>query len=260
MKNNEDILKELREIAPKLAGIEKKNLFTVPEGYFSNLNNVLMQKVQLSAAGQELPQVAPLLAQFKGLQQAEAPAGYFSSFSTGLLGKIRAGEVADELQALAPVLSGIEKINAYEAPAGYFNTLAQQVLIQVTAEQKTAATSDMPKWLQSANFVLEGIIGAVFKPKYSFAFAGSLSMIILAGMFMLKVEQCTDVECQLAQISTSELDEYMTENADEFHKSVLDISTDETKLKSRNAKGTLSVDKYIEAELSDEDLADAIYF
>lgn len=260
MRNNEDILKELREIAPKLAGIEKKNLFTVPESYFSNLNNVLMHKVQLSAAGQELPQVAPLLAQLKGLQQAKAPAGYFSSFSTGLLGKIRAGEVADELQALAPVLSGIEKVNAYEAPAGYFNTLAQQVLAQATAEQKPANASDMPKWLQSANFVLEGIIGAVFKPKYSFAFAGSLSMIILAGMFMLKVEQCTDVECQLAQISTAELDEYMTENADEFHKSVLDISTDESKLKSRNAKGTLSVDKYIEAELTDEDLADAIYF
>ncbi|MBS1613255.1 MAG: hypothetical protein JST49_10570 [Bacteroidetes bacterium] len=259
MENNEDILKELREIAPKLAGIEKKNLFTVPEGYFSNLNNVLMHKVQLSAAAQELPQVAPLLAQLKGLQQAEAPAGYFSSFSTGLLGKIRASEVADELQALAPVLRGIEKVNAYEAPAGYFNTLAQQVLAQATAEQKPATASDMPKWLQSANFVLEGIIGAVFKPKYSFAFAGSLSMMILAGMFMLKVEQCTDVECQLAQLSTAELDAYMTENADEFHASVLDISTDETKLKKRNDKGTLSIDKYLEAELTDEDLESAIY-
>lgn len=260
MKNNEDIFKELREIAPNLAGIEKKNLFIVPEGYFANFNNVLMQKVQIGTSEQELPQVAPLLATLKGLQQADAPAGYFSSFSSGLLGKIRATEVADELHAIAPVLSSIEKANAYEAPAGYFNTFAQQVLQQATAEQKPTAATDMPKWLQSANFVLEGIIAAVFKPKYSFAFAGSLSMVILAGMMFMKIEQCTDVECQLAQLSTTELDEYMTENADEFHKSVLDISTDETKLKTRNEKGTLSVDKYLEAELSDEDLADAIYY
>lgn len=259
MKNNEDILKELREIAPKLAGIEKKNLFTVPEGYFSNLNNVLMHKVQISAAGQKLPQVASLLAQLKGLQQAEAPAGYFSSFSTGLLGKIRATEVADELQQLAPALSSIEKVNAYEAPAGYFNTLAQQVLQQATAEPQPQPTNALPAWLTGINNALENVLGAVFKPKYSFAFAGSISTVILGGMFMMKVEQCNDVECQLAQLSTAELDAYMTENADEFHGTVLDISTDETKLNKRNAKGTLSIDNYLEAELTDEDLESAIY-
>ncbi len=120
----------------------------------------------------------------------------------------------------------------------------------------------MPAWLAGINNALENVLSAVFKPKYSFAFAGTLSIAFLAVMMFTKVEQqCaeTDVECQLAQLSTAELDAYITENADEFHKSVLDISTDDTKLETRNEKGTLSMEKYLKAELTDDELENAIY-
>lgn len=260
MKNNENILRELREIAPYLANVEKKNLYTVPDSYFANFSNVVLAQVQLSRVSGELSKVAPALAGLSGLNKTEAPAGYFSSFSSGLLNKIRANEVADELTAIAPALSELEKVNAYEAPAGYFNTFAQQVLQQANRAQQPATT--LPKWIQSANVILETVVAAVFKPKYSFAFAGTLSIAFLAVMMFTKVEQqCaeTDVECQLAQLSTAELDAYITENADEFHKSVLDISTDDTKLETRNEKGTLSMEKYLKAELTDDELENAIY-
>lgn len=262
MKNNENILQELREIAPYLANVEKKNLYTVPDNYFANFSSVVLAQVQLSGAGKELSEVAPALAALSGLNKTEAPAGYFHSFSSGLLGKIRANEVADELQALAPALSSIEKVNAYQAPAGYFSTFAQQVLQQATAAPHQQRQNALPSWLVGINNMFEGFVSAVFKPKYSFAFAGTLSIAFMAVMMFTKVEQqCaeTDIECQLAQLSTAELDAYMTEYADEFHKSVLDISTDETKLTNRNAKGTLSLENYLETELSDADLESAIY-
>lgn len=262
MKNNEDILKELRELAPTLATVQKKNLYTVPDAYFANFSSMVLAQVQLSGVGKELSEVAPALAGLSGLNKTEAPAAYFSNFSSGLLSKIRADEVADELTAIAPALSTMQKVNMYEAPAGYFHTFAQQVLQQATTAPQQKIQSALPVWLQGINNALEGVLGAVFKPKYSFAFAGTLSIAFLAVMMFTKVEQqCaeTDVECQLAQLSTSELDAYITENADEFHKSVLDISTDETRLNNRNAKGTLSMDKYLKAELTDEDLENAIY-
>lgn len=261
MKNNENILQELREIAPYLANVEKKNLYTVPQDYFANFSSVVLAQAQLSGVSGELSEVAPALAGLSGLNKTEAPAGYFHSFSSGLLNKIRANEVADELTAIAPALSELEKVNAYEAPAGYFNTFAQQVLKQATVAQPQQQNA-MPAWLAGINNALENVLSTVFKPRYSFAFAGTLSIAFLAVMMFTKVEQqCaeTDIECQLAQLSTSELDEYITANADEFHKSVLDISTDETKLTNRNAKGTLSMEKYLKAELTDDELENAIY-
>lgn len=66
-----DIHKELNEIAPMLAALEKSNPFKVPDGYFSNLENRTMD-----ALGKK-----PVLAK-------SPPAGYFEGLSDKILEKV----------------------------------------------------------------------------------------------------------------------------------------------------------------------------
>jgi len=46
MDNKKDIKKELEEIAPFLAGLEKKSGFKVPENYFKQLEDDLWDQLQ----------------------------------------------------------------------------------------------------------------------------------------------------------------------------------------------------------------------
>jgi hypothetical protein len=47
MKHNKEIFEELNSISPKLAEMEKQNLFTVPEGYFNEFEAKLLSEVHL---------------------------------------------------------------------------------------------------------------------------------------------------------------------------------------------------------------------
>ena len=46
METREEILKELRAIAPNLASLEKRNYFTVPENYFGNFRVAILDLVE----------------------------------------------------------------------------------------------------------------------------------------------------------------------------------------------------------------------
>ena len=215
METRENILKELQEIAPMLSKMEKKNFYSVPENYFLNFKNGILEQVKLSGVKQELKTVAPELLKVERRSTVEVPTGYFNSFSTDLMKKIRAEEVAAELREIAPALSEAEKINLLEVPANYFNAFPQQMMKRIASEQKAKEVSS-PQWFEALNNVLENITAVIFKPKYSFAFAGMTTMIIVGVMFFMKVEeQCADLDCKMAALSNEALNTYLDSNIDE---------------------------------------------
>ncbi|HLP49868.1 MAG TPA: hypothetical protein VK154_03230 [Chitinophagales bacterium] len=208
METRENILQELKEIAPRLASLEKKNNFAVPDGYFLNFKNNLLEQVKLQ--NQELSTVAPSLLNIEKKNTAEVPAGYFNAFSADLMKKIRADEIASELSVIAPTLSTAEKKNTMQVPTNYFAQFPQQMMERIAQQQTVAESVTMPKWLQAVNAVLERITVVVFKPKYSFAFAGTATLVIMAVMMFVQVEQqCTDLDCKMAALTDDELNAFL---------------------------------------------------
>ncbi len=252
METRENILKELKEIAPKLAAIEKKNFYSVPENYFLNFKSEILEQVKLNAVKQELKSVAPELLKIEKRNTVEVPTGYFNFFSGDLIKKIRTNEVAAELKEIAPTLSQAEKISPLEVPANYFNAFPQQMKKRIAVEQKATAVLSKPKWTEALNNLLENISAVVFKPKYSFAFAGMASILIVAVMMLMRVEQqCNDLDCKMASISDEELNTYLDKSTDAYQEEIF-----ETDLSDK--ADAEPVFKEVLKDVSDEELNNAI--
>lgn len=196
----------------------------------------------------ELKEIAPELARLEKKPASDVPANYFKAFPADLMKKIRANELATELSSIAPELSKLERVNVFEAPSSrYFQALPETILQRVKISGKTN-TASPNGWIISLNVYFDRIAGFIFKPKYSVAFAGFATVMILAVMLVMKVEEeCLDVECRMAQISTEELNNYFNTHADEFNSDLLDYAPGEY------IPGTNEI-----LNLSDEELNDAI--
>ena len=259
METREDILKELKEIAPRLATVDKVNFYTVPADYFTNFKQGVLSRVKFGEVGAELKAIAPELATVKKTAVAEMPAAYFSSFSDSLLKKIRANEVAGELAEVAPTLSKLEKVNALQVPANYFNALPAQLLNKVKIEEKISNASSS-KWLDSVNVVLEGFMSVVLKPKYSVAFAGLATTVIVGLMIFGKVQQGDNLDNQLASLTNDEINSYLDKRPDMYTDEVFESIVDEKMLpaadKSENVHAFKDALKDVDDAALDAAIAD----
>jgi hypothetical protein len=251
MKSREEILRELLEIAPKLASLDKVEFYKVPEKYFTYFQKRMLDKVKTNEVTEELKSFAPNLSGLDKQIETPIPANYFTAFSSGVLNKIRANEAANELSQIAPVLSTLEKVNIYQAPANYFKALPQR-LSQVVSDERVQQTATMPAWLRSINLVLESVTNIIFKPRYAFAFSGFAAVLIICTMVFINTQKNNDLNVRFASLSSEELDTYIANNSDDFQKSVLDVSTDEKKLLNKDAKGEINF------AVTDEELNNAL--
>lgn len=253
METRDNILNELKQIAPTLAAVEKKNFYAVPDGYFADFKSSIVAQVSFSPVQQELKEVAPVLLNVERKPAVEVPIGYFTSFSKDLVKQIRGNEVQEELSALAPALSAIDKQNTLNVPANYFAQFPGQLMQQIKTTEGVAEKAAVPEWMQRVNIILENITAVIFKPKYSVGFAGLATMIIVTVMFSLKVEQqCADLECKMAQLTTEELSAYLGEDdADSYQDEIFEAALNE------NA-GDVQVYKDVLQNVSDAELDNAL--
>ena len=80
MKSTNDILEELRELSPVLAGMEKLNVFTVPAGYFDLLSEDILAGVRNEGNTDGDTGSGSI---------EEVPHGYFDSLAETIMGKIK---------------------------------------------------------------------------------------------------------------------------------------------------------------------------
>ena len=94
MKHSAEIYNELKGVSPFLAEVEKTNVFSVPEDYFSALDKQFLQKIKddLLESFQErenssftLPASEPHF--------LDVPEGYFDNLPTNILRKIKSLEI-----------------------------------------------------------------------------------------------------------------------------------------------------------------------
>jgi len=122
MNPSPEILNELKAISPLLAGLERINVFQVPEGYFNELHQRITDYALVNdSTGEDNINK-------RNLQQV--PAGYFNTLSDSILAKIKAAypeSTEEELRRLSPMLLAL-KGNVFLVPDGYFESFAENMV------------------------------------------------------------------------------------------------------------------------------------
>jgi uncharacterized protein YihD (DUF1040 family) len=129
MEISKDILNELKELSPVVAGIQKVNVFTVPNGYFTRLAEDIL--VGISEGDNNLLSSVP------NQSAIQIPQGYFESLADNILSKIKEEESTDnELRELSPVLHSMQSKNVFAVPKNYFESLSGKILNTINKDNK----------------------------------------------------------------------------------------------------------------------------
>jgi hypothetical protein len=209
METRDDILNELRELAPGLAKLPLVNVFSVPQGYFEGFAGSVLRavngdtilkgiaqpenagvpegyfdtlagsimgkiKMQQATAEEEEQTLSPLLESLRHKNVFEVPAGYFD----GLAGAVTAKLGEDDKEILPAVLQGLQTKNLFEVPQGYFENLADEITVKVkTAPAKLVKMS----WLRVTKYaVAAAFAGAMALGVYKFT---QPSQVILGSVY-----------------------------------------------------------------------------
>lgn len=131
MQLNSNILKELEELSPTLAGLPRNNVFNVPEGYFESLSGELLLKTSQSATTYSVPE------------------GYFDQLAGQILSTLKTREqesdVAAEMLTLSPTVAGIGNNNVFNVPNHYFDENVHPLEVHAETAFISASVADIGK-------------------------------------------------------------------------------------------------------------------
>ena len=151
MKPFDEISAELYTISPLLAGAERINPFSLPDGYFNLFPGILLQKINNGPAGS--------LPGFEKYSQS-VPDGYFENLSTSILNRIRHISIAEELKDVSSMLYPVRNENVFSVPEGYFNDLASEIIEKAKPKAKVIPFKKKePVWRYAVAAVMTGVIG-----------------------------------------------------------------------------------------------------
>ena len=138
MKNSPQILNELMNISPLLAGLEKVNVFSVPEDYFNELHFRIANYVILNNTS--------LAENINRRNIQEVPQGYFDTLSESIIAKVKAiypESSGDELRTLSPLLFNLRSENVFTVPTAYFDNLVNSIVAKATANDPESAEDEL---------------------------------------------------------------------------------------------------------------------
>jgi hypothetical protein len=217
-----EIYKELNEVSPLVAGIEKRNVFSVPEGYFETLSIDILKKINIDRV------------EFK----LTVPEGYFENLSSTILNKIRSLNEEDpsqELRVLSPMLYSIQNENVFKVPEGYFRNLEAEILSKVNPQAKIVEFRKRKSvWSYAAAAVVTGVIALsslmIFNPgssKIDKSIEQSVSTSIKTAS-QFKNEQ--QVKSAIATLSDDDIIKYLEKTGTDVDNETLASGIDENAL------------------------------
>ncbi len=131
-------------------------------------------------------------------------------------------EIKDELKELSPFLWEQKgRPEGFEVPKDYFKSLPDEVLQKVNAGQQTVIEPKEHWWDNLMEY-----LQSLFQPKYALAFA-SVAILLIAGMVYMKKDDMQSPTPQLAEVILDQvpddvLQDYISNNIDEFDESLLE--------------------------------------
>ena len=221
MKFSTEISEELSGISALLAGMEKRNVFSIPEGYFDELTVNTIKNISLQK-------------DLSKLHRQAIPNGYFENLSNEILTKIKDIEIesADELRALSPMLYSVQNENVFKVPQGYFKNLPENIVEKITAPTQAKIVEFKKKisvWRYAAAAVLAGVIATsslmIFNPSQSSynSQATVAASIVEASHF--KNEQ--QILSEVASLSKDDIIKYLEKTGNDADNESLTINIDE---------------------------------
>jgi hypothetical protein len=139
MNNSNNIATELATLSPLLAGLQKVNVFTVPQGYFDTLPDMLQAIVNNNTN--------TALQQLHTPNTMQVPQGYFEGLVDNILQKIKA---ADDTDALSQQLQDVRHLNVYTVPQNYFESLSTNITKAATTPAKVVLLRSSTHWIKYA--------------------------------------------------------------------------------------------------------------
>jgi hypothetical protein len=129
VKNENEILNELRQISRLVADLNRENLLKVPENYFEQFAGQVMLRIKSMHTDETIP--FSLHTIDKKIQLSQPPVGYFESFAEKMFKRLKAetsNSVDEELANLSPFLNTIKREMPFSVPQNYFEELSDNGL------------------------------------------------------------------------------------------------------------------------------------
>lgn len=130
-------------------------------------------------------------------------------------------EIKEELKGLSPfLLEQKGKPEGFDVPKDYFNSLPDEVLGKLNARTETIAVGEKENWLDQ----LVKSLQYFFQPRYALAYA-SVALLLVGGIYYKSSgsgeQQVVAAAAILDGLSDEVLNEYISENIDEFDEATL---------------------------------------
>ncbi len=246
MKLSAEIFEELKSISPLLAGMEKNNVFSVPEEYFDILAVNLLKRINPNTESKA--------------DKLKVPEGYFENLSTTILSKIRSlnDNPADELRSLSPLLYAIQNENVFEVPAGYFRNLQYEILDKVFIKPE-AKVVELKKRDSIWKYAVAAVVTVVIGLSSLIMFNTSKAPVIdketkLAVSASIKTaaqfKNTQQINTAIASLSDDEIIKYLERTGSDVDTEILVTGIDETELPA--AKDYLLDDKTLDTYLNSD--------
>ncbi len=164
MKNFLEIQNELKELNSSLTKVEKRDLYSVPAGYFEALPAIVLNRIRALHAGsvnEELDQLSPFLNSISRQNPFTIPAGYFDNMIAEVMDKIKGVKQSadEELASLSPFLAGMKKKMPYSVPEDYFENVASHLTKEnARTAAKLVPLTRRPVFKYAAAAVVTGLI------------------------------------------------------------------------------------------------------
>ncbi len=140
MESKTDILNELATISPLIAGINKVNVFTVPQGYFECISDTILICMQEEGIVSNIS---------NSQTTADVPTGYFDELASSILDKIKANDAAsEEIKYLSPLLFDLQQRQVFQIPTGYFENLHGKIVEKIDTTTSMTPSNEISPLLQ----------------------------------------------------------------------------------------------------------------
>lgn len=255
MNNKNEILNELKTLAPTLAGLTKQNCYTIPNGYFlenmpkvSTVSNIL--DIETSQAKGNLIYLdlmseilADNFADIAKIEVFKVPNNYFEDLTEDVIAYKNSILAIENLES-SVTLDEAFQINKYAVPQNYFDNLSQNILNKINLESKAEVSKELAAHLNETVFTVpqnyfnnlsQNIFKKINTPAKSakiislqkvrnvLAIAATLALFV-AGAWLLNSTGSNKVlsfDEQIHQLSANDIEAYITSNAYEFENELL---------------------------------------
>jgi hypothetical protein len=241
MENNVDILNELKELSPIIAGIEKKNLFTVPAGYFENLSEGILAGIAIEE------NVSNIFS--SGSVDNDVPHGYFDTLADTILDKIKAQKIisaSEELSALSPMLYSIQNENVFEVPKDYFNRVAETTVSRVKLQQTKVVVMNRRSTMVIKYAIAAALTGVMALGVFKFTNSNTngIDPVVALGD---KIARENRFDEELDKVTDADIVKFLEANGSDVKAALVASSVDENELPSQEdyLMDEKALDKYL---------------